>query len=89
MKRHNFLVQCVPSKTLLVSVIVLAAFWIGTLARQHPVANAEVRPGTPQQAFKSGATRSLVILREISVTLKTIDVRLKRIEAVAMSANEK
>ena len=88
MNRYDRATRCFPSKTLLVAVVVLGAFWVGTLARQDSVANAEVRPGTPQKAFKSGAARSLVILQDISTTLKQIDERLKRIEGVAMAADK-
>ncbi len=89
MNRYDHAARCLPSKTLFVAVIVLCAFWLGTLTRDDSVANAEVRTGKPQQAFKSGATRSLVILEDISITLKQIDVRLKKIEAVAISSSQK
>jgi len=89
MNTFDRIARCLPNKTLFVAVVVLGAFWLGTLTRENSVANAEVRTGPPQQAFKSGATRSLVILEDISITLKQIDVRLKKIEAVAISANKK
>lgn len=75
--------------------------WLGWLAlalglvwssdagwRTTPAARAEVRNETPTQMFKSGAQQSVVVLREISETLKRIEGRVERLEALAESASK-
>jgi hypothetical protein len=47
------------------------------------VAQGEVRSGPPPQAFKSGGQLSVPVLQEIAATLRQIDARLARLEAVA------
>ena len=79
--------RCLPSNTLIMAIVVLGAFWLGTMARENSVANAEVRPGKTHQAFQSGATRSMVVLQDIAATLQQIDGRLKRIEEVAIATD--
>ncbi len=79
--------RCLPRKTLLIAIVVLGAFWLGSMARENSVANAGVRQGKTHQAFQSGATRSIVVLQDIAATLQKIDGRLKRIEEVAISTN--
>ena len=89
MNEHFRASRCLPGKTLIVAVVVLGAFWLGTLARQDSVANAEVRPGKQHKAFQSGATRSLVILQDIAATLRQIDERVKRIEMTAIAPEKR
>jgi len=50
------------------------------------VATAEVRNETPREAFKSGGERSELVLREMSETLRRIDGRLERMEALLREA---
>ena len=50
------------------------------------VATAEVRNETPREAFKSGGERSELVLREMSETLRRIDGRLERMEALMREA---
>jgi len=45
--------------------------------------HGEVRPTPVPESFKSGGERSEIVLREISETLKRIDARLAKIEAIA------
>ena len=50
------------------------------------IATAEVRNETPREAFKSGGERSEIVLREMSETLRRIDGRLERMEALLREA---
>lgn len=72
--RHSHqLVRFVPA-FLLVVVTVLGV----TVMRSDSVAGVKTPP--PRTAFKSGAQRSEIVLREIADTLKRIDARLERLE---------
>ncbi len=53
------------------------------------VATAEVRNETPREAFKSGGERSELVLREMSETLRRIDGRLERMEALMRESASK
>ena len=74
------------SRTIL---LLLVGITLGCLWANEPIANAEPHRNAPKQTFSSGAMRSEQILREISVTLHSIDARLARVETTVakMQAN--
>ncbi len=71
------------------AAILVASFWAGTFLRPQPASTADVRRGKPKQHFLAGSERSVPILQEISETLKRVDARLAKIEAIAAEAAEK
>lgn len=72
--------------SLLVTTVVLAAFWCGlTLAPDFRV-RADVRPHTSREQFKSGGARSEIVLREIHATLQRMEKRLEHIETIMAEA---
>lgn len=48
----------------------------------------EIRESPPREAFLSGGARSEIVLREISETLKRIDLRLERFERAIRDAEQ-
>jgi len=66
-----------------VFVALIVGFLIANAGHQPSTAMAEIRKTQKRTAFQSGAARSETLLREISTTLKRIDVRLQRIERAA------
>lgn len=59
-------------------ILIAVSTLVATVMRTDSIAGVKTPP--PRTAFKSGAARSEVILREISDTLKRIDARLERLE---------
>jgi len=72
------------------TVVLLALLLVtgGWLARPFPAAQAEVREETSRSQLRSGAARNEAIQREMLATLKSIDARLARLEALAAGAAE-
>jgi len=61
-----------------------AVFLLGaTVVTSDRAVEAEVRRPAQPKAFLSGSERSELILREMAQTLKSIDTRLARLEALA------
>lgn len=75
-------------QTISVLVLLGTGFLVGAAVRDT-TARAEVRPGKAATSFKSGAQRSELKLGEIAVTLKSIDTRLARLEALAARVLDK
>lgn len=59
-------------------LLLVVAVLCGSLMRTDLVAGVKTPP--PRTAFKSGAQRSEIVLREIADTLKRIDARIERLE---------
>ena len=68
---------------MVIAVVAFVSFAAGTSERASSSARADVRRSKPREAFLSGAGRSLVVLQEISATLKRMETRLDRIERSA------
>lgn len=64
-------------------VLVGAGCLVGGTIPAMRTAQAEVRPGAPQQAFQTGGQLSVPVLKEIAATLHQIDARLARLETAA------
>lgn len=65
------------------SALVLGGMLAGGSLPSAKVAQGEVRGTAPPAAFQSGGQLSVPILREIAVTLRQMDSRLERLEAIA------
>jgi hypothetical protein len=63
--------------------LVLGGMLAGGLLPSVKVAHGEIRTPAPPAAFQSGSQLSVPILREIAVTLRQMDSRLERLEAIA------
>jgi len=64
-------------------VLLCAGVLAGSVMPAGRTAHGEVRTGPPPQAFQSGGQISVPLLKEIAATLRQIDSRLARLEAVA------
>jgi hypothetical protein len=63
--------------------LVLGGVLAGGFLPSAKVAHGEIRTSTPPAPFQSGSQLSVPILREIAATLRQMDARLERLEAVA------
>jgi hypothetical protein len=64
-------------------VLLAAGLIAGAAVAPFGEAQAEIRATPPPQAFQSGGQLSVPVLKEIATTLRQIDSRLARLEAVA------
>jgi hypothetical protein len=63
--------------------LVVGGLFAGASIAPSSEAQAELRATPPPQAFQSGGQLSVPVLKEIAATLRQIDSRLARLEAVA------
>ena len=79
-------------KPYLINLVIVAvvAFAAGSWMAPLDNATAQVsRKSTPPRTFQSGGQLSEKVLKEISVTLKTMDERLKNIESAVQQGSRK
>jgi hypothetical protein len=65
--------------------LILALAW----PRPTPILGGDIRELPPREAFLSGGARSEIVLKEISETLRRIDLRLERFERALRDATER
>ena len=90
-KRQSLPRPCFGSMRWLLVGAMLIGFGIvlGSVVIQPSTAWGEVRSPLPPQHFQGGDQLSLPLLQEISATLRQIDARLARLEAVAKQLQTK
>ncbi len=63
-----------------IALVLVAALLAYPTLTDAPSARGEIKESPRPEAFRSGAERSEVVLREIAETLRRIDTRLERFE---------